>query len=110
MPGKKISLIGSSNHLTNNTNVFANMPGLAPTATVRPMVTSLPGYKHLLVAANGINWSDGSVVDPVARAKGCGLGKNPQVAGTLGKNCLNYLGVINTVNHRYQPSRGRILS
>ena len=110
MPGKKISLIGSSNYLTNNTNVFANMPGLAPTATVRPMVTSLPGYKHLLVAANGVNWSDGSATDASARAHGCGLGKHPDVAGHQGLKCLKYLGVNNTVNHRYQPSRGRYLS
>ena len=42
----RINLIGASNRNTNNTCVFGSMAGLAPTATVRPHITMLAGYKY----------------------------------------------------------------
>ena len=42
----RINLIGASNLYTNNTCQFGSMAGLAPTATVRPQITSINGYKY----------------------------------------------------------------
>ena len=49
MPVKKrpSRMIGASNLHTNSTCVFGSMAGLAPTATVRPNVTGIHGYKYL---------------------------------------------------------------
>ena len=74
------------------------MAGLAPTTNVRPSVTGLPGYKYTRSAANGINWSDGSTTAQSTKdkAKGCGLGKNGQVACDKGKECVEHIGVSKT--------------
>ena len=103
MPGSKISLIGSSNRQTNDTGVFGNMPGLAPTATVRPSVSGINGYKHLKVAANGFIWSDNTKLDSLALGNGCGLGKN----SANGKSCLEHLKLYNGVYLRHDPVRSR---
>tara|TARA_B100000214_G_C23734726_1_gene520472 strand:- start:343 stop:672 length:330 start_codon:yes stop_codon:yes gene_type:complete len=91
----KINLIGSSNLKTNQTCVFGSMAGLAPTATVRPHVTGLHGYKFLRSAANGIVWSSGKQTTQSSndRADGCGLGKWPlQTACSEGKKCIKAIG------------------
>ena len=90
--GKKIGsrLLGASNRLTNSTCVFGNMAGLAPTATVRPMFTGLPGYKFARTAANGFRLShSGSYIDLSSkeRENGCGLGRSCDA----GKNCIKYI-------------------
>ena len=104
MPGQKINLIGSSNHLTNSTNVFGNMPGLAPTVGVPSHITAtIPGYKFLRVAGNGFDWVSNTATDPNALSKGCGLGKN----ATLGKNCLEYLNLYRGTRHSVDPVRSR---
>ena len=41
------NLIGASNRYTNSTCVFGSMAGLAPTATMRPHITGIHGYKYL---------------------------------------------------------------
>ena len=97
MPGKKISLIGASNLYTNSTCVFGSMAGLAPTATVRPHVTSLPGYKYLLVGNDKKYFPDG-----------CGLGKHGQKGCDDGRKCLKKLN-LHTVYHRHDPVRRKVL-
>lgn len=104
MPGQKINLIGSSNHLTNSTSVFGNMPGLAPLVGVPSHITStIPGYKFLRVAANGFDWETNSALDPSALSKGCGLGKN----ATQGRLCLQYLNLYKGTKNRVDPVRSR---
>ncbi len=83
----KSTLIGSSGRLTNQTCHYGSMPGLAPTANVRPSITGTPGYKYLSVAANGVNWSTGDALNATARTNGCGLGR-PCASGT---SCLKHL-------------------
>ena len=52
----RVNLIGASNRFTNRVSgdgcVFGSMAGLAPTATKRPWVTGLHGYKYTRSAAN----------------------------------------------------------
>lgn len=64
MPGKKISLIGSSNLHTNRTCQFGSMAGLAPTKNVRPWISAQKGYK----VASALNVT-------ANHAKGCGYNK-----------------------------------
>ena len=85
--GKKINLIGASNHLTNSTCVFGNMAGLAPTATVRPMFTGLPGYKFARSAANGHHWVTNAFLSQDEKTNGCGLGRNC----ADGRLCVKYI-------------------
>tara|TARA_B100000989_G_scaffold274186_1_gene232853 strand:- start:120 stop:440 length:321 start_codon:yes stop_codon:yes gene_type:complete len=87
--GKKIGsrLLGASNRLTNSTCVFGNMAGLAPTATVRPMFTGLPGYKFARTADNGFHWETNVYLTSEERENGCGLGRSCDD----GKNCIKYL-------------------
>ena len=100
-------IFGSSNRLTNNTNEFGSMAGLAPTATVRPNVTGLAGYKYYSVAANGVNWQTGAPLNLAARNAGCGLGNRPED----GRSCLKFLGLYNGVNQvqYYKPGRSKVL-
>lgn len=109
--GKKINLIGASNHLTNSTCVFGNMAGLAPTATVRPMFTGLPGYKFARSAANGLNWDTNAFLSQSEKTNGCGLGKFEKDGCKNAKKCINYInpklpwGVAGS----YRPGRSRVL-
>lgn len=89
--GKKINLIGASNHLTNSTCVFGNMAGLAPTATVRPMFTGLPGYKFARVAANGFNWETNAFLSQDEKTNGCGLGKFEKDGCEKSKKCIEFI-------------------
>ena len=92
--GKKINLIGASNHLTNSTCVFGNMPGLAPTTNVRPMITGIPGYKYTRIAGHGFNWNT-NVPLPVSgpdKAAGCGLGRNCDD----GRKCIKHINPRNS--------------
>ena len=90
MPGKRISQnMNSSNLHTNKTSVFGSMAGLAPTATVRPQITGLPGYKFTRSAANGLDWKTGSFLSSVDKSNGCGLGRK---ADPDGNNCVKHLG------------------
>ena len=97
--GKKINLIGSSNYLTNSTCVFGSMAGLAPTTNVRPMVTSLPGYKFARAAANGTDPNGNITTQSSAdRSAGCGLGRFEV------DNCTNARGCIQRIRHsNYAP-------
>ena len=85
--GKKISLIGASNLYTNSTCVFGSMAGLAPTATVRPMFTGLPGYKFARAAANGHNWETNAFLSQSEKTAGCGLGRSC----ADGRDCVKYI-------------------
>jgi hypothetical protein len=83
----RASLLGS-NLYTNNTCHYGSMAGLAPTSTVRPNITGLPGYKVAAVAANQ-HRRDGTKIasNTTALNNGCGLGKNC----SNGEQCLKYL-------------------
>jgi len=103
--GKKINLIGASNHLTNSTCVFGNMPGLAPTSTVRPMFTSLPGYKYTRVAAHGFHWYTNAFLDVSEKNNNCGLGKSCED----GKKCIKYINPKkSTAGAYYKGSRAHL--
>lgn len=103
----KSRVIGASNRLTNNTNEFGSMAGLAPTTGVRPNVTGLPGYKYYSVAANGVNWLDGTSINVSARNAGCGLGNGVED----GRSCLKYLNLYNGVNsvQYFKTGRSKLL-
>lgn len=79
----KISKIGSSNLLTNSTKNFGSMAGLAPTSTVRPHITSLPGYKYAILLNEENHYT-----------KGCGYGKTPD----QGLACMRSLGIDKKTN------------
>ena len=109
--GKKINLIGASNHLTNSTCVFGNMAGLAPTATVRPHVTGIHGYKHLRVAANGFIWETNTLLPYTMGDKnaGCGLGRFETNGCTNSINCIKHINPRNsTAGAYYKGSRGHL--
>ena len=74
----KISKIGASNLLTNSTQNFGSMAGLAPTTNVRPHITSLPGYKYAIL-----------LNEPKHYGKGCGY----QKSGSEGLRCMKELGL-----------------
>lgn len=104
--GKKINLIGASNHLTNSTCVFGNMAGLAPTATVRPMFTGLPGYKFARSAANGFNWETNAFLSQSEKTNGCGLGRSC----ADGKLCIKYITPkASTAGAYYKGSRSPMM-
>lgn len=108
----RINLIGASNLYTNNTCEFGSMPGLAPTANVRPHITGLAGYKVALVAANQ-HKIDGSPItkNTTSMQKGCGLGKTGQLACNDGKSCLRHLNLYdgpNTVGY-FKTGRSKLL-
>lgn len=102
----RINLIGS-NHVTNHTCHFGSMAGLAPTATVRPHITGLPGYKALKVAANGQN-KDGKISTTAKNAfvKGCGLGRGDPCVN--GKNCLKHLGYADVMFYYQTGGQNRV--
>lgn len=103
----KSRVFGSSNRFTNNTSEFGSMAGLAPTATVRPNITGLNGYKYNSVAANGVNWQTGASLNVDARNAGCGLGNSAED----GRKCLKFLNLydgVNTVQY-YKAGRSKIL-
>ena len=89
----RINLIGASNRKTNNTCVFGSMAGLAPTATVRPHITMLPGYKY----ARAFN------KDPLDT--GCGwanaLSSNKDNYCKEGKKCVENIGYTKSVTQYY---------
>jgi|SaaInlStandDraft_1057018.scaffolds.fasta_scaffold271318_1 hypothetical protein len=86
MPGKKISLIGSSNLHTNKTCQFGSMAGLAPTKNLRPWITSLPAYKYNAVLNDKNNYTFG-----------CGYNRKCED----GNKCVKKLGFTqNVVQHR----------
>ena len=86
----RINLIGASNRQTNSTCVFGSMAGLAPTATKRPHITGLHGYKYTRSAANGTIWDTGAILprDVTGLSKGCGL--NRPCAN--GRKCVKFIG------------------
>tara|TARA_Y100000389_G_scaffold199226_2_gene237204 strand:- start:1457 stop:1756 length:300 start_codon:yes stop_codon:yes gene_type:complete len=90
----RINLIGASNLQTNNTCVFGSMAGLAPTATVRPHITILPGYKYAKAFndnnhySNGCGWSN-------ARSS------NKEAYCGQGKKCVNEIGFSKNVVQYY---------
>ena len=86
MPGKKISLIGSSNLHTNKTCQFGSMAGLAPTKNLRPWITSLHAYKYSAALNDKNNYTFG-----------CGYNRNCKD----GKRCVKKIGFTqNVVQHR----------
>ena len=89
----RINLIGASNRKTNNTCVFGSMAGLAPTATVRPHITMLAGYKY----ARAFN------KDPLDT--GCGWGNarssKKDVYCKEGKTCVKNIGYTERVAQYY---------
>ena len=91
----RVNLIGASNRHTNQTCHYGSMAGLAPTTNVRPNVTSLPGYKVGITAANQHN-RDGSVItsNTTSLGMGCGLGKTC----SDGTRCLSHLKLMNGNN------------
>ena len=98
----RVNLIGSSNRLTNQTCVFGSMAGLPPTATVRPHITSIHGYKSARAAANSFYWlipHTYQIQDE--KDQGCGLGKKGQKACSDGKQCIEYIGYTKNVVQYY---------
>ena len=89
----RINLIGASNRKTNNTCVFGSMAGLAPTATVRPHITMLAGYKY----ARAFN------KDPLD--SGCGWANarssNKAAYCKEGKKCVENIGYTEHVAQYY---------
>ena len=86
----RVNLIGASNRQTNSTCVFGSMAGLAPTATKRPWVTGLHGYKYARTAANGTNWETGDTLprDVKGLREGCGLNRPCD----KGRSCVKFIG------------------
>tara|TARA_B100000963_G_scaffold212770_1_gene185406 strand:+ start:1814 stop:2128 length:315 start_codon:yes stop_codon:yes gene_type:complete len=86
----RINLIGASNRQTNSTCVFGSMAGLAPTATKRPHITGIHGYKYTRSAANGTIWDTGATLprDVKGLSEGCGLNR-PCDKGRL---CVKFIG------------------
>ena len=98
----RVNLIGSSNRQTNQTCVFGSMAGLAPTATVRPNVTGINGYKSARVAANSFYWlSPHDYLNQAEKDAGCGLGKKGTKACTDGKSCIELIGFSKRVVQYY---------
>ena len=79
----KISKIGASNLLTNSTQNFGSMAGLAPTTNVRPNITSLPGYKYAVL---------------LNEKKHYGIGCGYQQPASEGLRCMRTLGLDKKVN------------
>lgn len=104
--GKKISLIGASNRLTNSTCVFGSMAGLAPTATVRPMFTGLPGYKFARAAANGHNWETNAFLSQAEKTAGCGLGRSCD----HGRLCIRHINPRGSTAGAYYKGGSKFLS
>lgn len=72
----RINLIGASNLYTNNTCQFGSMAGLAPTATVRPQITSLAGYKYARAFNKepldaGCGWTNAKSKEHCSKGKIC---------------------------------------
>jgi hypothetical protein len=108
--GKKISLIGASNLYTNSTCVFGSMAGLAPTATVRPMFTGLPGYKFARAAANGHNWETNAFLSQGEKTNGCGLGKFETDGCTNAQSCIRHINPRgSTAGAYYKGSRSPMM-
>ena len=86
----RVNLIGASNRQTNSTCVFGSMAGLAPTATKRPHITGLPGYKYTRSAANGTDWETGAILtrDVKGLEEGCGLNRPCD----KGRSCVKFIG------------------
>ena len=86
----KDNLIGASNRQTNSTCVFGSMAGLAPTATKRPWITGIHGYKYTRSAANGTNWNTGEILtrDHKDLTNGCGLNRPCD----KGRSCVKFIG------------------
>ena len=86
----RINLIGASNRQTNSTCVFGSMAGLAPTATKRPHITGLHGYKYTRSAANGTIWYTGATLprDVKGLSEGCGLNRPCD----KGRSCVKFIG------------------
>ena len=107
----RINLIGASNLHTNNACQYGSMAGLAPTATVRPNVTGLPGYKADKVYANQHN-NDGSAIasNTTAISKGCGI-VNQKDACSNGRTCLTHLNLLNSPNTigTFKTGRSKLL-
>ena len=98
----RVNLIGSSNRQTNQTCVFGSMAGLAPTATVRPNVTGIHGYKSARAAANSFYWLDPHTkLNQEELEKGCGLGKKGTKACTEGKTCIEFIGYTKNIVQYY---------
>lgn len=97
----RVNLIGASNRHTNQTCQFGSMAGLAPTTNVRPHITSLPGYKVSLPAANQ-HKNDGKSIASNTNSiqNGCGLGKSTynNIACKDGRKCLTYLNLLTGAN------------
>ena len=101
----RVNLIGSSNRQTNQTCVFGSMAGLAPTATVRPNVTGIHGYKSARAAANSFYWlSPHTYLNQKELDAGCGLGKKGAKACTEGKTCIEFIGYTKN-NVQYYPGK-----
>lgn len=100
--GKKISLIGASNLYTNSTCVFGSMAGLAPTATVRPMFTGLPGYKFTRAAANGHNWETNAFLSKAEKDAKCGLGRSCED----GRSCITHINPRGSTAGAYYKGSG----
>lgn len=77
------NLIGASNRYTNSTCVFGSMAGLAPTATVRPHITGIHGYKYLKSSNDATFFTK----------KGCGFNKSCD----NGKQCIKAIGYSHNV-------------
>ena len=85
----RINLIGASNLYTNNTCQFGSMAGLAPTATVRPQVTSLPGYKF------------SRALNKKKPDSGCGWLNNKAAPCKNGRLCIEKIGYTKNVVQYY---------
>jgi|TARA_Y100000816_G_scaffold269177_1_gene231920 hypothetical protein len=90
----RINLIGASNRQTNSTCVFGSMAGLAPTATKRPHITGLHGYKYTRSAANGTIWDTGAILprDVKGLSEGCGLNRDKLGKCDNGRKCVKFIG------------------
>lgn len=98
----RVNLIGSSNRQTNQTCVFGSMAGLAPTATVRPNVTGIHGYKSARAAANSFNWLDPHTkLNQEELNAGCGLGKKGEDACKKGTTCIEFISYTKEVVQYY---------
>ena len=84
----RVNLIGSSNRQTNSTCVFGSMAGLAPTATVRPHITGIHGYKSARVATNSFNWYTNAFLNQPEKDNGCGFNRSC----SDGKKCVKFIG------------------
>lgn len=89
----KISKIGMSNRMTNSTNVFGNMAGLAPTANAKPFFVGHRGLSYKYDAIQN---------DPKNYIIGCGVGKTPHQQ----KTCINKLNILSAnVSNNYRVGK-----